>query len=295
MWRMWAVRRPHGSARACQGRHRAGTVWGIQDELSSLRGAGTPGAGVIAPGSQSPGYSPWAKPSVIPTGAGSGGREWFQIYFLLSKYILLSRCSPELPSVGKAKPTARAACEGGFTNGTERVVTRLEEPRPGFGSQDTAPCPGAPATPVPWRLQLPGGSARPAPLYVNGVGVAANPPAGWRRHVARRFLSLCASLSFLGRHLVLAACWYRGLRRAQVRGPAVPASQCVRVVVSPLPAALRWARYRGSSVLPPWAVLGRSPKRGRASDPLVRGLPWFAGPRLSRGYTPGYTPGYTGS
>lgn len=104
-----------------------------------------------------------------------------------------------------------------------------------------------------------------------------------RRHVAWRFLSLCASLSFLGRHLVLAACWQRGLRRAQVRGPRFP---CPGVSVSRyrrIPAGLSRAGRRGSLILSPWAVLGRSPRRGRASDPLVRGLPWLAGPRLSRG------------
>lgn len=101
--------------------------------------------------------------------------------------------------------------------------------------------------------------------------------------MAWRFLSLCASLSFLGRHLVLAACWQRGLRRAQVRGPRFP---CPGVSVSRyrrIPAGLSRAGRRGSLILSPWAVLGRSPRRGRASDPLVRGLPWLAGPRLSRG------------
>lgn len=101
--------------------------------------------------------------------------------------------------------------------------------------------------------------------------------------MAWRFLSLCASLSFLGRHLVLAACWQRGLRRAQVRGPRFP---CPGVSVSRyrrIPAGLSRAGRRGSLILSPWAVLGRSPRRGRASDPLVRGLPWLARPRLSRG------------
>lgn len=57
--------------------------------------------------------------------------------------------------------------------------------------------PRARAAPAPAALQIPS-----APPPIRGWGRAAE-----RRHVARSFLSLCGALSFLGRHLVLTACW----------------------------------------------------------------------------------------
>lgn len=65
-------------------------------------------------------------------------------------------------------------------------------------------------------LQLPActaARARAAPAPAAMQILSAPPPIrGWGRaaecrHVARSFLSLCGALSFLGRHLVLTACW----------------------------------------------------------------------------------------
>lgn len=152
---MWAVRRPHGSAWGCQGRHRAGTVWGARHELSSLQGAGIPGRSHCTGAPE---------PSVIPTGAGSGGREMVPDLFSPSQ---ISPFVALLPGVAQLsgrqnRPQAQRVREGSL-KGTQRVVTRLEAPRPEFGSQDAAPCPGARPTPAPWRLQLPGVSARHDP------------------------------------------------------------------------------------------------------------------------------------
>lgn len=159
----------------------AGAVWGARDELSSLQGAGTPGTGIVAPGAQSPGCSPWAHPSVIPTRAGSKEHPWgwggSRFIFSFSNKLFCRAALRTCPAVGKAnRPQAQRVREGSL-RGTERVVTHLEAPRLGCGSQDTAPCPVAPAPAAPWRLQLPGALAHLARLYVNE---GADPPIAWR-------------------------------------------------------------------------------------------------------------------
>lgn len=125
-------------------------------------------------------------------GAGSG-------FTFSSQIHALSRYFPELPSrLRTVKPTAstcvwRRARRGGASGPTASLFD------------------GVWVWIGPRGLQLPGSTARGvrafAPymqIYLRGV---ANPRARWRRHVARSFLSLCASLSFFGRHLVLTACW----------------------------------------------------------------------------------------
>lgn len=113
--------------------------------------------------------------------------------------------------------------------------------------------------------------------------------------MARSFLSLCASLSFLGRHLVLTACW--AAEDPPGSGEIFPAPADTAPPARPplplLPPGVGRAGRCGSSapsrpVPSPSAALGRggaagagrSPRRGRGSEAerrhaVWRGLPWL--------------------
>lgn len=158
-------------------------------------------------------------------------------------------------------------------------MTRLEPPpRPGSGLPAIGPC-LSPETTTPRRHRAP--RARlPAPppllLCKCNASASANPRAGWRRHVARSFLSLCASLSFLGRHLVLTACW--AAEDPPDSGKTFPAPVGTAPPARPLhplplpPPGVGRAGRRGSSVpsrprLPRWAVAGpQAPAVPRGED-----------------------------
>lgn len=175
----------------------------------------------------------------------------------------MSRYSREL-LVGKVKPTRGAEPGDTFGAAASRVgvVLRRSLPVPGDYNSQEAPRACLPAPP-------PTSPRAPAAMQMLFCG-AANPRAGWRRHVARSFLSLCTSLSFLGRHLVLTACWAAGdpPRSGETFSAPVGTAPPVRPTpIPPFPCRLpgrggaphrgSWAPFRPHS--PRWAVAGPRP------------------------------------